>query len=277
MVDLIWSDYNFESENSQKMISAKKTNDENYWPTMREVFKYDCAHLPLPRFRLWASCWNVPFITQFRTSRFIGEAFYHAARDPEIAEALQENWIGAPEHIREMLRVASDFDTSMQRIQDVAHLCITGFVHELKNYKSIVEIGAGYGDMCSVVHALGFEGEYTIVDIPETQPLQEYYLGKQDIRPKWSFEDDNVKHADLVIATWSLSETPVEYRNQLMPKIDKSKNWLILSQSAIFGQEVNNDYFQNFFKNKQVETIPLVSNVLDMWDGGNTYYVVKQK
>ena len=275
MSDLIWSDYDINSENSQKMIHAKQTNDENYWPTMREVFKYDCSHLPLNRFRLWASCWNVPFITQYRTSRFIGESFYHAARDPEIAEALQENWIGCPDHVRPALMVTSDFSTSMQRIQDVAHLCITGFAKKLKDMESIVEIGAGYGDMCSVVHALGFKGKYTIVDIPETQPIQEFYLGKQDIKPTWSFEDDNVSHADLVIATWSLSETPVEYRNKLMPKIDKSKNWLILSQSKIFGEEVNNDYFNNFFLDKNVENIPLISNGLDVWDGGNMYYVVR--
>ena len=274
-MDFIWSDFDPMSEVSVKGREAKTVNGPEYWPTMREVFKHDCATLPLNRFRLWASCHNVPFITQYRTSRFVGESFYHAARDPEIAEALQENWIGCPDHVRPMLMVTSDFDTSMQRIQDVAHLCITGFAKSLKDMKSIVEIGAGYGDMCSVVHALGFTGEYTIVDIPETQPIQEFYLGKQDIKPKWSFEDDNVTHADLVIATWSLSETPVEYRNILMPKIDKSKNWLILAQSSVFGLEVNDDYFNNFFMDKNVEKIPLISNGLDVWDGGNMYYVVR--
>ena len=62
-----------------------------------------------------------------------------------------------------------------------------------------------------------------------------------------------------------------------MPKIDKSKNWLILAQSEIFHSAVNDDYFADFFKDKNVETIPLVSSGLDKWDGGNTYYVVKQK
>lgn len=277
MTDVIWSDFDPESEFSVKQREAKAVNGPDYWPTMREVFKHDCATLPLNRFRLWASCHNVPFITQYRTSRFVGEAFYHAARDPEIAEALQENWIGCPDHVRNALRVTSDFDTSMQRIQDIAHLCITDFAKLLKDMCSVVEIGAGYGDMCSVVHALGFKGEYTIVDIPETQPIQEFYLGKQGITPKWSFEDDNVTHADLVIATWSLSETPVEYRNQLMPKIDKSKNWLILAQSEVFGQKVNDDYFNNFFADKEVEKIPLISNGLDVWDGGNTYYVARDR
>lgn len=274
-MDYIWSDFDPMSEVAIKAREAKQVNGPEYWPTMREVFKHDCATLPLNRFRMWASCHNVPFITQYRTSRFVGESFFHAARNEEISQALQENWIGAPEHIRPELRVTSDFDTSMQRIQDVAHLCITNFAFFLKDMRSIVEVGAGYGDMCSVIHALGFKGEYTIVDIPETRPIQEFYLGKQGITPKWSFEDDNVSHADLVIATWSLSETPVEYRNVLMPKIDQSKNWLILAQSEVFGQKVNDDYFNNFFLDKNVEKIPLVSDGLNKWDGGNMYYVVR--
>lgn len=275
-MNLIWSDFSHESENSQKMLIAKKVNGPDYWPTMREVFKYDCATLPLTRFRLWASAHNVPFITQYRTSRFLGEAFYHAARDTEIAAALEENWIGIPEAMTHFLRVASDFNTSMQRIQDVAHLVITDFAKKLKTYKSIVEIGAGYGDMCSVVHELGFTGKYTIIDIPETRPIQEYYLGEQGIKPEFSFEDDNVGPADLVISTWALSETPLSYREQLMPKIADSKNWLILSQAAVFGDAFNFDYFRKFFADKNCEEIPLVSDGLAAWDHGNIYFVVKE-
>lgn len=275
-MNIIWSDFDADSEWSVKQREAKQVNGPEYWPTMREVFKHDCATLPLNRFRLWASIHNVPLVTQYRTSRFFGEAFYHAYRDSEIYEALVENWIGIPEAMAGALRPTNDFDTSTQRIQNLGHLMITGFGKEkLRSIKSIVEIGAGYGDMCSLIHDLGFQGEYTIVDIPETQPIQEFYLGKQGITPKWSFEDDNVSHADLVIATWSLSETPLEYRAQLMPKIDQSKNWLIMAQSEVFGQKVNDEYFTNFFKDKNLTKIPLGSEDMKQWDGDNNYYVVR--
>jgi hypothetical protein len=275
-MNIIWSDFDADSEWSVKQREAKQVNGPEYWPTMREVFKHDCATLPLNRFRLWASIHNVPLVTQYRTSRFFGEAFYHAYRDSEIYEALVENWIGIPEAMAGALRPTNDFDTSTQRIQNLGHLMITGFGKEkLRSIKSIVEIGAGYGDMCSLIHDLGFQGEYTIVDIPETQPIQEFYLGKQGITPKWSFEDDNVTHADLVIATWSLSETPLEYRAQLMPKIDQSKNWLIMAQSEVFGQKVNDEYFTNFFKDKNLTKIPLGSEDMKQWDGDNNYYVVR--
>jgi len=276
-MNIIWSDFDADSEWSVKQREAKQVNGPEYWPTMREVFKHDCATLPLNRFRLWASIHNVPLVTQYRTSRFFGEAFYHAYRDLEIYEALVENWIGIPEAMAGALRPTNDFDTSTQRIQNLGHLMITGFGKEkLRSIKSIVEIGAGYGDMCSLIHDLGFQGEYTIVDIPETQPVQEFYLGKQGITPKWSFEDDNVTHADLVIATWSLSETPLEYRAQLMPKIDQSKNWLIMAQSEVFGQKVNDEYFTNFFKDKNLTKIPLGSEDMKQWDGDNNYYVVNE-
>jgi hypothetical protein len=274
MTGLIWSDYSQESENSQKMILAKQINGPEYWPTMREVFAHDAGKLPMSRFRRWASMHNVPFITQYRTSKFLGEAFSAASLDDEIAAALTENWIGIPDPAP--LMVASDFSTSMQRIQDVAHLVITDFAKKVKDMDSIVEIGAGYGDMCSVIHALGFKGKYTIVDIPEMRPVHEFYLGKQGITPNFSFEDDNVGPADLVIGTWSLSETTREYRDKFLPKIKDSKNWLILSQAKVFGDEFNFEYFREFFKGKNVEEIPLVSSGLANWDGANIYFVVKE-
>lgn len=275
-MNILWSDFDINSENSQKMIQAKTINGPDYWPIMREVFKYDCNHLPLNRFRLWASVHNVPLVTQYRTSRFLGESFYAAARNETVANALKENWIGLPEDYRQHLRVASDFDTSMQRIQDNAHLLISGFTaQDISSYNSIVEIGAGYGDMCSVIHSLGFKGKYTIVDIPEVWPIQQFYLNRQNINPHFSFDDDNVSDADLVIATWSLSETPLEYREKLVPKIINSKNWLILSQFEIFGNNFNKEYFDNMFSDKNVNKIPLISDGLAKWDGGNMYYVVK--
>jgi len=272
-MNFIWSDFNVNSANSQKGIMAKRINGPDYWSIMREVFDYDCKHLPLSRFRLWASVHNVPLVTQQKTSRFIGESFYAAAHDVKIADALQENWIGIPVVMSEQLRIA-DTDTSMQRIQDLAHLLITDFTN-FTDINSIVEIGAGYGDMCSVIYSLGFKGKYTIVDIPELKPIQEYYLNKQNIYPTFSFEDELVTHSDLVIATWSLSETDLEYRNRLMPKIRDSKQWMILSQSKIFGNSYNEEYFEDFFKDKSMKKIPLINSVLNTWDKGNTYYVVK--
>jgi len=270
---LIWSDFDINSENSQKMIKAKQSGGPDYWPTMREVFEYDCKTLPLSRFRLWASVHNVPFVTQYRTAKFFGAAFTAAFEDEIVHDALKENWIGIPEEKAQFLQVVNDFDTSMQRVQDVAHLVLCGFTPKLlKSYKNIIEIGAGYGDMCSVVHAMGFKGKYTIIDIPEISPIQDFYLKKQGINANFKFESPEVENADLVISTWALSETPLEYRERLMPTLINSKNWLIMYQAKIFGQEVNEKYFTEMFKNRKPKYSVLNETA---WDGKNTYMVIK--
>ena len=70
---MIFSDFDQNSEMSQKAIKAKQVNGPEYWPTMREVFAHDVQTLPLPRFRFWASVHNVPLVTTGRTARFLGE------------------------------------------------------------------------------------------------------------------------------------------------------------------------------------------------------------
>lgn len=272
-MNFIFSDFDHTSDMAQKAIKAKQVNGPEYWPTMQEVFEHDCNTLPFPRFRMWASVHNVPLVTTGRTARFLGAAFDAAFKDPEIAYALKENWIGLPEGMQGYLQVAEDFDTSMQRVQDVAHLVICGFTPEyLKNCKSIVEIGGGYGDMCSVVHDMGFKGKYTIYDFPEVQKIQDYYLKSQDINANFVSDPANLEEADLVIATWSLSEIPIDFRDQIMAKIGNSKNWLVMFQAKIFGTIDNSTYFKEKFKGW--DPVFMHHNQTGQ-DGDNTYMVIK--
>lgn len=272
-MNYIWSDFNHESEMSQMQIKAKQVNGPEYWPTMRKVFEHDTATLPLSRFRLWASSHNVPLITTGRVARFLGAAFDAAMKDERVAYALRENWIGIPEAQNQFLKVADDFDTSMQRVQDVAHLAICGFTPEmLQGYKSIVEIGGGYGDMCSVVHDMGFEGKYTIYDFPEVQNIQRYYLEKQGIEANFATDPSELEKADLVIATWSLSEIPIDFRETIMERIIDSKRWLIMYQAKIFGTINNEDYFKEKFDGWDAQFIPHNETAAD---GKNTYMVIK--
>ena len=272
-MNYIWSDFNHESEMSQTQIKAKQVNGPDYWPTMRKVFEHDTATLPLSRFRLWASIHNVPLVTTGRVARFLGAAFDAAMKDEKVAYALRENWIGIPESQNTFLKVADDFDTSMQRVQNVAHLAICGFTPEmLQGYKSIVEIGGGYGDMCSVVHDMGFTGEYTIYDFPEVQNVKRYYLEKQDIACNFATEPSELEKADLVIATWSLSEIPIDFRETIMDRIIDSQSWLVMYQAKIFGTIDNEEYFKEKFKDR--DPTYMLHNETTA-DGKNTYMVIK--
>jgi hypothetical protein len=75
---------------------------------------------------------------------------------------------------------------------------------------SIVELGGGYGNMARLCRKLGFGGSYSIIDLPEFQVLQKYYLTYQGCRANWNV--DLTEPFDLFIATWSLSEIPLEDR-----------------------------------------------------------------
>lgn len=80
------------------------------------------------------------------------------------------------------------------------------------NYSSIIEYGGGFGGLYRVLTALGFNGEYTIIDLPELIEVQKEYLNNehnigQNI--KWvdtTSKESNTYKADLFWATWSLSE-----------------------------------------------------------------------
>jgi hypothetical protein len=271
---IFWPDLSHESEWSKVLISAKQVNGPDYWPTLRRVVAHDLETLPLNRFRHWASAHNIPLITQYRTSRFIGNAFHAAYDDARWHDALLENWIGVIDGQQQYLRVADDFDTSMQRVQDLSHLVTTNFAPEIfKKYRSVVEIGGGYGDMCSVIHSLGFEGKYTIFDFPEIQGIQKYYLERQDIHANFVTKPEELEPADLVIATWSLSEIPFDLRSRIVDSIYDSQDWMILFQDRIFGSIQNN---KQWFSEKFAERRPqyILHNKTE-YDGENNYMVIR--
>jgi hypothetical protein len=271
----IWSDFDQNSENSQKLIRVKQENGPNFWTEMREVFAHDLENLPLARFRFWAFMFIVPIVTTFRSARFIGAAFTAAYKDPIVHDALIENWVGAPAGTEAPFKVVDDFDTSAQRCQDVAHLTLNDFwPSDLKKYNKILEIGGGYGDMCSVVHDMGFEGQYTIFDFPEIHQLQKYYLDKNGVTDvKYVTDWEDLEKYDLVIATWSLSEIPLELRENIMSKIGNSTNWLVAYQENAFsGTLDNSEWFRKKFEGRNAEFT--VFREVE-YDGKNLYMKVK--
>ena len=77
-------------------------------------------------------------------------------------------------------------------------------------FNSILELGGGYGNMARLCYRCGFNGQYNIVDLPEFALLQKYYLDYHGVKANW--EPNLEQEFDLFIATWSLSEIPLEDR-----------------------------------------------------------------
>lgn len=276
----LWPDFNSSSEIAKKMINAKKVNDMSFWPEMCEVFAHDVKTLPLERFKVWASVMTVPFMSNSKHSQYIRIALNAISRDPDYAQALQEPFIGLTEQdYQQFYQMFSDYPTTMNRIQHLAHLEIAGFGKDfLREQFKIVELGGGIGDMADIVNKLGFKGEYFLYDLPEVGNIQKWYheqLGHTNIVHTSNFDD--LSDADLVIATWSLTEMPMRLRDDVLEKISKSKNWLIAYSTDIFGLDNEAWITEKFIPAfKDTHRIEFIDIPFMAWDGGTKYLIIKE-
>ena len=89
------------------------------------------------------------------------------------------------------------------------------------DYDCIVEFGAGIGDTAHPIFDRGYRGAYFIVDFPEIARISSYYLGGR-AEVLHSVEDipDYLPLDLLLIATWSLSEAPLELRHKIAEKLE---------------------------------------------------------
>lgn len=274
----IWPDFNYESAASQKMIRAKRLNDGTFWSTMREVFAHDFNTLPMERYKAWASTLLVPIMSRDRVAEYIRTALNDAAHNPVVRNALNEPLIGMTlDDFNQHYRVFDDDNAmTMNRMIIYGHLkhMTAGYPsHEhttqvqqyLKSVKSIVEIGAGAGEALDVICKLGFEGEYTIFDFKEMTDIQQWFHVKCGYRnAKYIHDVNELKPADLCIATWSLTEMPIADRAAVMQKLGDTRDWLIAYTDKIFGMEneqwIMNDFLPRF-RDREAIIQPLWDNI----------------
>jgi hypothetical protein len=187
---------------------------------------------------------------------------FHQSRIAELEElkrksywnnwqnSLLENSAGTPRKYRYLKTSSGNLihhAYSLAKLKDYTDI-------DFSKLKTIVEFGGGYGSMARLAHNLGFRGAYIIFDLPEFLALQEYFLGiigiknviytdtleklAEALRPS----DGNI---DLLIATWSLSEAPLDLREKFSEKIASAKNFLISYQNS-FEDIDNVAYFKKF-------------------------------
>jgi len=90
---------------------------------------------------------------------------------------------------------------------------------QVQGLDHIVEFGGGYGAMAVICRQLGFEGDYTIIDLPEFSLLQEYYLSNTGYLDKVQFVSEFSGGCDLLIAIHSLSEVNLTIRSKILGTI----------------------------------------------------------
>jgi hypothetical protein len=132
----------------------------------------------------------------------------------------------------------------------------------------IVEFGGGYGNMCRLAHRFGFKGKYIIYDFPEFAAIQAYYLKAQDypIKHPAKLKDAesgitcvsdiesldkllvanmSEKSRSLFLATWSISETPMDLRKIILEKVKDFQLYLVAYQDS-FGEIDNTAFFSQW-------------------------------
>lgn len=213
--------------------------------------------------------WDVVQRTMFiRYSQFIGTELAWLRERPDWMTrwqgAIREDTVGRP--------VPFSFyrQSSANLIHHGYHVAQfekqTGI--SIDSLRYVVEFGGGYGSMCRLFHKLGFSGKYIIFDLPEFSALQEFYLRSLGLDV---LEQKNHKYAlrgvacvsdreefgqildqshakdSMLVATWSISETPVALRDAVLPFVAGSGTFLIAFQHE-FGEVDNQEYFAHWKK-----------------------------
>lgn len=139
---------------------------------------------------------------------------------------------------------------SLSTIQSLYHIHNISSVMDIMECDSVVEIGGGYGNLCSLMKHAGYSGQWTIVDFPEMHTIQRKYIEAVTSTENVNFIDlkslDNTK-ANLLVATFSMNEMPLSDRTIIEKSIDNFDSFYIQYNMNFDG--VNNaKYFSSFIK-----------------------------
>jgi len=186
----------------------------------------------------------------------------HPAWEKRWAKAIQEDAIGHP---IPFWRYPSSSGNLIHHAYHISKL-ENEIAENIDAIKFVFEFGGGYGSMCRLFHKLGFRGRYVIYDIPIFSALQRFYLsslGIIDKNPKHlKYNRDNeplctsdleqveseIKNLTsndktLFIATWSVSEVPIEMRASIL-KIAESLQYIFIAYQNQFEGIDNSAYFK---------------------------------
>lgn len=126
----------------------------------------------------------------------------------------------------------------------------------------VVEVGGGYGNFCRIAKSFGFRGRYIILDLPEMQRMQRHYLShvfsEEQVSDFLEFGSIDTPTflpkagPSLLMATFSLSEMPLDTRRQLEAYF-RNFDYLFFAYNAAFDGVDNVLYFSTLADNLGVD------------------------
>lgn len=126
----------------------------------------------------------------------------------------------------------------------------------------VVDFGGGYGGFYRLLRNIGYREKYLIWDLPVMCALQRFYLrnmfaggadGGLPSNVEWLTSGESAardavvrnvaeREPSLFVATWSLSETPLTFREQITPAVEGFRYVLLVYQRN-FGEIDNVGWF----------------------------------
>ncbi len=153
--------------------------------------------------------------------------------------------------------------------------------NRLRNFKYIVEFGGGYGNMALTFKRINPNAKFIIFDTLEVNLLQYYYLKRHGFNVNFNnfnkFNGINLinnieilkskikkirkKKNKLLIANWSISETPLNFRKKMF-FLFKDFDYQLISFQNKFENINNEVFFSNLKifnkrKNRKTKIIPI--------------------
>lgn len=179
-------------------------------------------------------------------------------------QAIQEDKIGYPPKYKLYKKSSGNLIHHAYALSRVTEK----FNIDVKQIKNVFEFGGGYGSFCRMMFKYGYDSNYFIYDLPLFSNLQNYFLKSVNIQLKISalvpsqdatinnnqvylfsgnideYKNVTDNETDLFVALWSLSESPLELRDQVLGKLSNIKYFLIGYQEDFHGID-NVAYFEN--------------------------------
>jgi hypothetical protein len=236
----------------------------NTWAAVANYFRHLVATEDPRRFLTWPHLRTMFIANASYAERELAHLQTQPDWEPRWRTGIRESLVGYPAPF------PSYPGSSGNLIHHAYHLCRfeQATRHRIDDFDLVVEFGGGYGSMARLFHALGFKGSFVIFDLPEFASLQRFFLKSLDLpvcpiggllsgKPGIATLSEMLElqgavpalggHArrSLFIATWSLSEAPLEVRSAALSMAPWFDSYLLAYQQK-FGEVENAEFFRNW-------------------------------
>lgn len=276
---IIFKKYNFMEVDSVELrnaIELLKIDQGNEWMEFLKKIQNEFVHsnIPTSRFLEYSSIQgpmhpNQQYLANLYIVELI-ELFAKKNNDErqKLIDLLNDDQFGSP---NTFYRYPKSSTLNVQHVYHYERLR-DSFEFNIEALDNIFEFGGGYGNFARLLFASGFKGEYTIFDFELMGYIQKYYLSntkhtrniihkikcESQIESLRNYFQGRSLGRNLFIATWSLSESPVDLRKKFEPFI-QSFDYIFITFQNSFDKINNKIYFEEFkniFTNHCVEIKP---------------------